>query len=119
MVSSGASPSKFAPYPVEVGTAITGWLKRPPATDGRTPSIPATTITTRLLRVVSTTSRNLWTPETPTSYISRTLLPVALRIAPASFATDISEVPAVMTGTAGKLFRGGYLPSTSEDASAS
>ena len=36
----------ISPYPTLVGTAITGWLTKPPTTLGSAPSIPATTIRT-------------------------------------------------------------------------
>src|SRR5215212_3201182 len=42
-----ATPPNDAPYPMLVGTATTGTPTRPPTTDGRAPSIPAATITTR------------------------------------------------------------------------
>ena len=38
------------PYPVLVGTAITGLSTRPPTTEGKAPSMPATTIKTRAAR---------------------------------------------------------------------
>ena len=41
--SSAASPPKLAPYPMLVGTAITGQSTSPPTTLGSAPSIPATT----------------------------------------------------------------------------
>src|ERR1051325_3593963 len=45
--SSAAKPSNDAPYPILVGTAITGTDTIPPTTDGSAPSIPATTTITR------------------------------------------------------------------------
>src|SRR5659263_114545 len=50
MVSRGARPPNAAPYPTEVGTAITGAETRPATTPGRAPSMPAATTTTRALR---------------------------------------------------------------------
>ncbi len=47
MPRSAATPPKLAPYPVLVGTAITGMPTRPPTTLGSAPSIPATQIMTR------------------------------------------------------------------------
>src|SRR6266480_1246367 len=47
IASSAANPSKDAPYPMLVGTAITGTETIPPTTDGNAPSIPATTTITR------------------------------------------------------------------------
>jgi hypothetical protein len=46
MVSSGATPEKAAPYPMLVGTAITGQSTRPPTTLGKAPSMPAATTIT-------------------------------------------------------------------------
>src|SRR5690606_38866524 len=43
IVRSAAMPPKLAPYPTEVGTAITVAATSPPTTEGSAPSIPATT----------------------------------------------------------------------------
>ena len=43
------NPPKLAPYPTLVGTAITGQSTRPPTTEARAPSIPATAMTHRAL----------------------------------------------------------------------
>src|SRR5439155_19542557 len=58
IASSAASPLKLAPYPILVGTAITGTETRPPTTLGSAPSMPATTITTRALVQRSRRSSN-------------------------------------------------------------
>ena len=47
MPSRAASPLKLAPYPTLVGTAITGLSMSPPTTEGRAPSMPATTMIAR------------------------------------------------------------------------
>ena len=54
--ASAVSPPRLTPYPIDVGTAMTGAATMPPTTLGSAPSIPATTTTT-LVR--SNTSR-LW-----------------------------------------------------------
>jgi len=43
-----------APYPTEVGTAITGAATSPATTEGNAPSIPATAITTLARRMRAT-----------------------------------------------------------------
>lgn len=43
---SAAIPPKDAPYPMLVGTAMTGALTRPATTLGSAPSIPAQTMST-------------------------------------------------------------------------
>ena len=47
MESRADTPPKDAPYPMLVGTAITGQSARPPMTLARTPYIPAMAIFTR------------------------------------------------------------------------
>ena len=47
IASSGARPSKFAPYPTLVGTATMGVSTSPLTTEGSAPSIPATTTSAR------------------------------------------------------------------------
>lgn len=42
MLNSAAIPPKLAPYPTDVGTAITGAPTSPPTTLASAPSIPAT-----------------------------------------------------------------------------
>jgi hypothetical protein len=44
--NSAAIPPNDAPYPIEVGTAMTGLSTSPPMTLGSAPSIPATAIIT-------------------------------------------------------------------------
>src|SRR5438128_559067 len=44
---NAAIPPKLAPYPILVGTAMTGTQTRPDTTLGKAPSIPATTMMTR------------------------------------------------------------------------
>ena len=49
----------FAPYPTDVGTAITGTSTRPPTTLGRAPSIPATATITLAFSIISLLLSNL------------------------------------------------------------
>src|SRR6202008_4311453 len=42
IASSAVTPSSDAPYPTDVGTAITGAATSPPTTLARAPSMPAT-----------------------------------------------------------------------------
>ena len=42
--NNAATPPKFAPYPTDVGTAITGTLAIPAITEASAPSIPAIAI---------------------------------------------------------------------------
>src|SRR3984957_19570992 len=67
MPSSAVSPLKDAPYPMLVGTAITGTPTRPPTTLGNAPSIPAQTITTPSFVRASRLASRRWIPATPTS----------------------------------------------------
>src|SRR4029077_2197271 len=67
IVSSGAIPWNDAPYPMLVGTAMTGARTRPPTTDGSAPSIPAITMTTAADANVSRRASTRWRPATPTS----------------------------------------------------
>src|SRR5476649_2684815 len=60
IASNADSPSKLAPYPTLVGTAITGTRTSPPTTDGSAPSIPATTITTAASRSASCCASRRW-----------------------------------------------------------
>src|SRR5262249_58630429 len=64
---SAVSPLVAAPYPVEVGTAMTGWPVRPPTTEASAASIPATTITTSQALNSSTRASTRQRPATPTS----------------------------------------------------
>ncbi len=86
-----------APYPVEVGTAITGLATSPPTTLASAPSIPATTTTASKARISSTRAMIRWIPATPTSRISVTDNPIADATAAASDATGPSAVPSVTT----------------------
>ena len=53
MESSADTPPKDAPYPMLVGTAITGQSARPPMTLARAPSIPAMAMITRAFMMES------------------------------------------------------------------
>src|SRR3989338_5973391 len=97
IVNRGAIPLKDAPYPIDVGTAITGFSINPETTLGKTPSIPATTISTLASDNFSLLLSNLCIPATPTSYNFSTLLPIASATTAASSATGISDVPALKT----------------------
>ena len=46
MARRADNPSKLAPYPMDVGTAITGLSTSPPTTEASAPSIPAQTTKT-------------------------------------------------------------------------
>jgi hypothetical protein len=46
IVSNADNPPKLAPYPLLVGTAMTGQCTKPPTTLGKAPSMPATTMMT-------------------------------------------------------------------------
>lgn len=70
MLRSAAMPLNDAPYPTEVGTAITGTETSPPTTLASAPSIPATATTQFAARIPSAWSiwsSSLWRPATPTS----------------------------------------------------
>ena len=77
MPRSAVIPPKLAPYPILVGTAITGALTIPATTLGSAPSIPATTINTRAARSVSCAARRRCTPATPADALG--LLKSAIR----------------------------------------
>ena len=49
MVRRAEIPWRFAPYPTDVGTAITGQAAKPATTEGSAPSIPATATITLAL----------------------------------------------------------------------
>ncbi len=53
MVRRADRPWKLAPYPTDVGTAITGASARPAITVPRAPSIPATAIMQFALQIRS------------------------------------------------------------------
>src|SRR3989344_2315449 len=95
IVSRGAIPLKDAPYPTDVGTAIIGFPINPETTLGKTPSMPATIISTFASDNFSLFFNNLCKPATPTSYSLSTLLPIASATTAASSATLISDVPAL------------------------
>src|SRR5580704_2381425 len=65
--SSAVSPPKLDPYPVLVGTAITGTATNPPTTLGSAPSIPATHTITRASASFFRCSSSRCNPATPTS----------------------------------------------------
>ena len=67
MVRRADRPWKLAPYPTDVGTAITGASARPAITVPRAPSIPATAIMQFALQIRSLWLNSLWIPATPTS----------------------------------------------------
>jgi hypothetical protein len=52
------TPLKFVPYPILVGTPITGLLTRPATTLGKAPSIPAQTIIVTASRIFGSCSNN-------------------------------------------------------------
>ncbi len=65
--SRAAMPPNPVPYPVLVGTAMTGLSTMPPMTLGRAPSMPATTMSTAAEKSFSFFSISRWMPATPTS----------------------------------------------------
>lgn len=67
MVSREDRPPKLAPYPTEVGTAMTGTDTRPPMTLPRAPSMPATATTQLASWMISSRDSRRWRPLTPTS----------------------------------------------------
>ncbi|PBE92142.1 hypothetical protein BGU33_02420 [Clostridioides difficile] len=80
IASNAAKPPRFAPYPTEVGTAITGTSTSPPSTLARAPSIPATATITLALSILCLLFKGLCIPATPTSYILSTTLPKNLAV---------------------------------------
>jgi hypothetical protein len=64
---SEASPPKAAPYPREVGIAMSGRPTSPPITEKREASIPATAMTTSALSTSSRRESRRSNPATPTS----------------------------------------------------
>src|SRR5690606_33733574 len=81
IASSGVTPSSTAPYPTDVGTAITGQPTSPPTTLGSAPSMPATQITASAAASRSCSASNRCTPATPTSRSSSTCSPIAVATA--------------------------------------
>ena len=67
MESRADTPPKDAPYPMLVGTAITGQSARPPMTLARAPYIPAMAIITRASIIESMWDSRRCRPATPTS----------------------------------------------------
>src|ERR1700723_394096 len=67
IASSAVNPPKLDPYPVLVGTAITGEATSPATTLGSAPSIPATQIITRAAANFFRCSNSRCSPATPTS----------------------------------------------------
>src|ERR1700723_4107854 len=67
IASSAVNPPKLDPYPVLVGTAITGAATIPATTLGSAPSIPATQIITRASANFFRCSSSRCNPATPTS----------------------------------------------------
>src|SRR6185436_6426964 len=96
---SAARPPNDAPYPMLVGTAITGRPVMPPTTLARAPSMPATTTTAEAFRSAGTWRRMRWIPATPASYTRPTGTPMNSRVTAASSATGRSAVPALTTRT--------------------
>lgn len=64
---SEASPFKAAPYPPEVGTAMSGRPTSPPITEKSDASMPATAMTTSARSISSSRESRRRTPATPTS----------------------------------------------------
>lgn len=96
---SEARPEKAAPYPVEVGTAMTGRPTSPPRTEKRDASIPAAAMTTSAFSISSSRERRRSTPATPTSGTSDEETPRYSSVRRASSATEKSAVPAVTIAT--------------------
>jgi len=68
-------PSRVAPYPREVGTAMIGRPMSPAMTEKSEASMPATAMTTSAFSISSTRERSLSTPATPTSGTSEDATP--------------------------------------------
>jgi hypothetical protein len=109
---SEASPENAAPYPREVGTAITGRPTSPAMTEKSDASIPATAITTSERSISSSRESRRRSPATPTSGTSVEETPRYSRVRRASSATAVSMVPAVKTQTVPST-RGMGLPTKS------
>ena len=65
--SNDAIPSREAPYPRDVGTAMMGRPINPAMTEKIDASMPATAMTTLAFSISSTRERRRSTPATPTS----------------------------------------------------
>lgn len=96
---SEASPWKAAPYPREVGTAMTGRPTNPPRTEKSEASMPAAAITTSARSISSRRESSRRTPATPTSGTRMEETPRYSSERRASSATEVSEVPAVTIAT--------------------
>ena len=99
MPRRAATPPNEAPYPTLVGTATSGTPVRPPTTDGRAPSMPATTTRQSATASRSRTASSRCRPATPTSSIRSTAAPCTRTVSAASAATGASEVPALTIAT--------------------
>ncbi len=93
------TPASAAPYPPEVGTAMSGRPSRPPMTEKREASIPATAMTTSACSICSRRESKRRSPATPTSGTSVEETPRYSSVRLASSATVVSVVPAVTTAT--------------------
>ncbi len=96
---SEASPPNAAPYPRDVGTAISGRPTSPAITEKREASIPATAITTSARSISSSLERSRRRPATPTSGTRVEVTPRYSSVRLASSAAAMSIVPAVTTQT--------------------
>jgi hypothetical protein len=99
MVSSGPMPEKLAPYPMLVGTAITGQRASPATTLANAPSMPATTTIARARWMRAKALNTRWMPATPTSYNRTARLPRICAVPAASSAIGRSAVPPLATST--------------------
>ena len=117
IASRAATPPNEAPYPTLVGTATSGTPVRPPTTDGRAPSMPATTTRQSAASRRSRTASSRWRPATPTSSITSAAAPCTRMLSAASAATGASLVPAETTATVPRASGNG--PSVAARATAS
>ena len=106
---SEATPPRAAPYPREVGTAMSGRPTSPPITEKSEASIPATAITTSAFSISSSRDRRRRIPATPTSGTVVDDTPRYSSVRRASSATKVSAVPAV-TSTTSPSTRASGLP---------
>src|SRR5699024_8375050 len=90
---------KLEPYPTEVGTATSGVPDSPATTEGRAPSIPATTTRASASSNSGLASSSRCSPATPTSLMRTGEAPKQRMVTSASAATHWSEVPAAITAT--------------------
>ena len=101
---SDASPPNAAPYPRAVGTAMSGRPTRPPMTEKRDASMPATAMTTSARSISSRRESSRSSPATPTSGTSVEETPRYSSVRRASSAAVMSIVPAVTTQTLPSVF---------------